>query len=45
LRKDFNDEEYKLHKRIITERDKEFAHSDREDGKWKMVNEAKSRVK
>lgn len=28
LRKDFNDEEYKLHKRIITERDKEFAHSD-----------------
>jgi len=28
LRKDFTDEENKLHKRIITERDKEFAHSD-----------------
>lgn len=28
LRKDFTEEENKLHKRIITERDKEFAHSD-----------------
>jgi len=28
LKKDFTDEENKLHKKIITERDKEFAHSD-----------------
>lgn len=39
LKKDFTKEEYDLHQRMITERDKEFAHSDASVNDIQIYNE------